>query len=138
MNKNTQKIIEHYQCPGCVCGSDTTCYKQGSYLECEKHVAGTRIYPNVGRILLGMPVGFNRYGSDENMELYIFPSMDSGWGFDKLNVPVWKYFDKKTDCTIVRGMSPRINTTWIHIFIENCIKHINCYEITEQDMKEMY
>lgn len=136
-NKKTQKIIEIYQCPGCVCGSDTTCYKQGAYLECEKHVAGTNVFPGIGRILSGMPTGFNRYGQYKDMELCIFSYLKDGWGYDKYNIPAWKYFDKKTGCTIVRGMSPRTNATWIHIFIENCIQDISCYEITDQDISEM-
>lgn len=59
------KLIENFQCPGCVRGSDITCgafklWKE-SGVSCRGHIPGTAL-SGVGYILLGMPKGFNRLG----------------------------------------------------------------------------
>ena len=79
------KFIEEYQCPGCVCESDTNCYKSESEsLECTKHVAGTMAFPMIGSFFLGMPKGFNRLGSEEKLKINIFASFSDGWGIPSL------------------------------------------------------
>lgn len=127
--------VETYQCPGCVCGSDASCYKKGFGLECEKHVVGTTI-SYIGRIFLGLPKGFNRLGPCDDTSLNIFKTLEEGWGFDKLNVPVWKYLDEHGN-TLVRGISPRINAPFVHVFIGDHRAGIDCIEITNQDLDEM-
>ena len=130
------KFVESYQCPGCVCGSDMSCFEKGDGIECGKHAPGTTVYPIVGKIFLGMMKGFDHLGSAKDMKITGFKTLSDGWGYDKFNVPVWKYLDEQNH-TIVRGMSPRINAPFLHVFLENCISRIDCYEITVNDLDDM-
>ena len=129
----TKELVEEYQCPGCVCGSNFECYVKGYSLECEKHVAGTMIMPG-GKIMLGMPKGFNKTG--KAFQFNIFESFNDGWGYSFLNSPVWKWLDKNGN-TMVRGISPRINLPFLHIFKGDCMKEIDCYELTGKDIEGM-
>lgn len=128
--------IEEYQCPGCVCGSGVACFEESEDVACGKHVPGTMIYPSIGTIYLGMPKGFNRLGFYREMKLNIFETLKDGWGFDMFNVPVWKYLNEKKH-TIVRGICPRVNQPFIHVFLEDCIDKIECFEITTDNLNEM-
>lgn len=130
------KFIEEYQCPGCARGSDKSCYvSENDMLECTKHAAGTTT-PGIGSFFLGMPTGFNRLGSKDKLKINIFAKLTDGWGYSKFNVPVWKYLDEHGN-TLVRGLCPRINNPFLHIFLENCIDKIDCLEITKDDMNVM-
>ena len=137
MNGLLKKTIEEYQCCGCVCGSDISCYEksQSGGSGCGKHVAGTIIFP-IGHILLGMPRGFNRLGKQNDLYPEVFEKFEDGWGYNMFNEPVWKYLDKNGN-TLVRGISPRTNTPFLHIFIGNHLDEINCREITEKNLNEM-
>ena len=61
----------------------------------------------------------------------------NSWGkYDKFNMPVWKF--KNADGNIiVRGLSPRTNSPFIHIFLYDCFDKINCLEITKKDQEGM-
>ena len=136
MDKIVKEAVERYQCPGCVGESDTSCYEKGDNLACKKHCAGT-FSPFIGTFFLGMPKGFDRLGLCAEIKIHIFRSLkESDWNYDKFNVFVWKYLDEYGN-TITRGLSPRINSPWIHIFLENCIKDIDCMELTDKDLNEM-
>ena len=137
MKTKFKLAIEEYQCPGCVCGSDISCFKSDDYgIGCGHHVTGMLIM-GVGHILLGMPKGFNRVGEQNKLNPRIFETYkDSNWLFNKFNVPIWKYLNSNGH-TIVRGIMPRINKPFIHIFLENCIDQIECIEITDNDLNEM-
>jgi hypothetical protein len=137
MDRKIQNVIEEYQCSGCVSGSDTTCFEPNSNggVGCGKHCAGTMAFPAVGKFFLGMPKGFNRLGDSSKLKPIIFENFESGWGYDKFNIPVWKYL--KDGHTFVRGMQPRRNETFIHIFLEDCLNKIDCFEVTEADIDEM-
>jgi len=132
----TKSIVEEYQCPGCLYGTNLNCYEKsnGRGLECSKHVAGTR--SRIESFFLGMPKGFNRLGSQDKLKINIFEKFADGWGYDKFNVPVWKYLDEQGN-TIVRGISPRINAPFLHVFAGNFIDEINCLEITKADLDKM-
>ena len=133
------RAIEDYQCPGCVVGSDTSCFEPSvSGVGCGKHTAGTNIFTTELKIIfLGMPVGFNRLGFFDRMIPYIFSSFkDCEWKYDMFNIPVWKYLNENGH-TLVRGLMPRINTPFLHIYLEDCMESINCYEIKESDLEEM-
>ncbi len=132
-----KELVEEYQCAGCVCGDSFECYEKvdGTGVECDKHVAGTYI-SGIGKIFLGMPTGFCRSGTIDRPKIYIFEKFTDGWGQDKFNVPVWKHLDKKGN-TLVRGLSPRINEPFIHIFKGNCLEQIDCIEITKEDVDGM-
>jgi hypothetical protein len=131
-----EKFVENYQCPGCVCGSDFKCFEKGDGIECGKHVPGTTILPGIGTIFLGLGTGFNRLGPVKDMRIKCFKKPSDGWGFNKLNVPVWKYLDKNGN-TIVRGLSPRTNNPFLHIFLGDFTGEICCLEITNEDLEEM-
>lgn len=143
MNTNTvlwkkqKKAVETYQCPGCVCGSDITCFEGGSgSLACSRHVGGTMLMPGVGRVFLGMPKGFNRLGAYGEMKIEIFEDAAAGWEYDKFNIPVWKYVDPDTGCLIVRGISPRVNYPFLHVFLGG-YEDVKCLEVTKSDMEGM-
>lgn len=135
MDEQQKKFVETYQCPGCVCGSDIKCFGEGSGIECGKHVAGTLV-GSVGKIFLGLPTGFCRIGPVERMKIFGFKSPSDGWGYDKLNIPVWKHKDEHGN-TLVRGISPRINSPFIHIFLGDHLSEIDCVEITDDDINGM-
>lgn len=130
-------FVEEYQCPGCVCGSDKSCYvSENDSMECTKHVAGTMAFPMVGTFLPGMPKGFNRIGSEDKLKINIFDKFSNGWGYNKFNIPVWKHLDEHGN-TLVRGLSPRVNNPFLHIFLEDCIDKIDCLEFTKEDISEI-
>lgn len=119
-DKQILKLVQMFQCPGCVCGGDVTC---GQYeyspkeLRCVSHVLGTSIWP-IGIVLaLGLPKGFNRpgfYGTKRSytMDIRLYPKgAKSEW--DKLNVPVWAM--EKDGFLFVRTYAPRINMTWVDV-----------------------
>lgn len=127
---NIIEAVKEYQCPGCVCGVDAECYRKGDSEACDKHVAGTMI-SGIGTIFLGMPKGFNRIGHVKNMKIDIFKNVPGGWSYDHLNVPVWKHLDSHGN-TFVRGICPRLNNPFIHIFLGNHIDEIDCIDITSK------
>ncbi len=135
MDERIKVAVEEYQRPGCVCGHDISCYQKEGDEACSKHVPGTTM-SHIGRFFLGMPKGFNRLGPDREMRIYIFPELKDGWGYDIFNVPVWKHKDKNGN-VIVRGISPRINAPFLHIFLSGCLSEINCVEITDKELEEM-
>ena len=136
MDDRIKNAVEGYQCPGCVGGSDISCYKKSEQndLSCSKHCAGTTLLPFVGRIFLGMPKGFNRLGRVDDMKISIFEKPED-FEFNHLNVPVWKLLDKNGN-TFVRGLSPRINNPFIHIYLGDYMKDIDCIDI-EPYLKDM-
>ena len=136
MTKKTKTAIELYQCPGCVCRSYPECYQKGDGIECGKHVVGTTGI-SIGKILLGMPRGFDRVGDVNHLQLSIYETHESSdWKYNKFNIPVWKHYDKNGN-TLIRGMQPRINQTFIHIFLEDCRNIIDCLEISQDDINGM-
>lgn len=142
-NKNTmeEKVkngIENYQCPGCIIGGDISCFKRNANggVGCGDHYAGTMI-SSIGKIFLGMPKGFNRLGQTVDLKPFIFNNFeDSEGSFNMWNVPVWKHLNKDGH-TIVRGLRPRKNETFIYVYLENCMDKINCLEITQSDVDAM-
>ena len=136
MKAKIKNAIEKYQCPGCVCGLDITCFKENDIgIGCGKHVIGN-MATGIGHFMLGMPIGFNRIGYEQNFKPFIYETFESSsWEYDKFNIPVWKYLHE--NYTLVRGIMPRVNLTFIHIFLEDCRDKINCLEITNKDIDEM-
>jgi len=138
MEQKIKNAVEEYQCSGCISGSDISCFKKNETggIGCGEHFSGTRIL-GIGKILLGMPKGFNRLGKEEDLKPNIYATYeDCDWQFNIWNVPVWKHLDKNGN-TLVRGVMPRRNQTFIHIFLENCIDKINCLEITQEQIDAM-
>lgn len=138
MEREIKNAIEEYQCSGCINGGNTKCFikNETGGVGCGKHYAGTMI-SGIGTILLGMPKGFNRLGASVDLKPNIYKSFDEcDWKPNMWNVPVWKYLSKDGH-TFVRGVSPRLNAPYIHIFLENCIDKIDCLEITENNIINM-
>ena len=139
MDSKFAKIIKEYQCCGCSKGYDVSCFESNPNggIGCGNHYPGT-IISGIGAIFLGMPKGFNRVGKHESLKPYIFESLKTwDWGkYDKFNIPVWKYLSPEGH-TFVRGLIPRRNEPFIHIFLENCMNDIDCLEITQEDIDAM-
>ena len=129
-HKKRLAVIKEFQCPGCMLGGpdpedcdsfkldDQTVgtSKRGDVgFRCSAHVTGTRIGlgpPQITRIALGLPTGFNKVGAIEaddygkrttNIRLWL--GMPTLWG--RLNLPVWGMF--KDGAVFVRTYAPRIN-----------------------------
>ena len=136
---NAKEMIEEYQCPGCVCGSDTSCgkYKESTAFNgvfCESWVPGTIVWPN-GAIALGMPKGFNKGHkpyrapsfNDRGNYPMSFLTSDQTFEFNKFNVAVWCLEMK--NALFVRMFSPRINMTVTLVFDGKTQKDV-CPEAT--------
>lgn len=140
LSKKVIEAIETYQVPGCVNDYQReNIVQNGPGVEWLEHVAGTMVFPTVGKFFLGMPVGFCRVGVFDEMPINIFTSMEqlnSVWKYDKFNIPCWKYLDKHGN-TLVRGLSPRVNKPFLHIILGDNRAAIDCLEITNNDLKEM-
>jgi hypothetical protein len=84
-----------------------------------------------------MPTGFNRLGKIDKQTIQIYETYESSdWQYDKFNVAVWKY-KNAAGHTFVRGLMPRRNEPFIHIFLEDCLDKIDCLELTDKDISEM-
>jgi hypothetical protein len=125
MELSIVKMVEEFQCPGCVCGSDTTCgrYKFDETMrQCTGHVLGTMI--GLGNsIALGLPKGFNKPGVDwkaepprafNTMKIRLYPKgtlPENHW--NHLNVAVWAM--GHDGHLFVRTFAPRINNSWVDV-----------------------
>ncbi len=131
------KAIKKYQVPGAVGDFDENNFtSQEGTVGWEGHVAGTYI-TGIGKIFLGMPKGFCRVGFFDTMELRIFKDYDAYNNFYPLpyNVPAWKHFYGEN--TLVRGLSPRVNCPFLCVILGNCLKDLNCIEISKEEIKGM-
>lgn len=136
-----KKLVEKFQCPGCVCGGDTNC---DSYnydpceLRCVSHVLGTQLGPG-NIIALGMPKGFNRPGFREDgtaknrMNIRLWET-GTRPRWDKLNVPVWAIV--KDSFLFVRTFAPRIDCTWVDVIkngsLDMCPNAVNVAEFINE------
>lgn len=113
-----EKMVNEFQCPGCVAGSDTQCgkYKLDHRGEsCESHSPGTRMLGS-GAIYLGMPKGFNRVGAildEQTHNIRLFPKGSSVDVYDHLNVPVWAM--EWEGFLFVRCFVPRRNYSFVDV-----------------------
>lgn len=132
-----EKMVENFQCPGCTCGSIRDCgvFKlkkvegpmTGGFF-CESHSAGTFL-GSIGRIALGLPKGFNRYGAPYKGKPVIMGEISGAmtirlWlkgtkpAWDKFNVPVWKALgqtESEKGYLFVRTYTPRINAVFTDV-----------------------
>jgi hypothetical protein len=106
------EMVERFQCPGCLHGptpSDCDKFKLGES-GCDGHVAGTFI-SSLGRIALGLPKGFNRFGARDELSVRLFAEGTPLW--DHLNVPVWKMHVE--GFLFVRTYLPRVNGCFVDV-----------------------
>lgn len=117
------EMVEEFQCPGCVCGSDTSC---GRYnfseddKKCTGHVLGTML--GLGNsIALGLPKGFHKPGWDfsrepvrarNTIDVRLWAKGESP-EWDHLNVPVWAM--EQDGYLFVRTFAPRVNMSWVDV-----------------------
>ena len=146
MTENIKKAVEDYQCPGCIAGSDTSCYKKSEFsVSCGGHRSGTAVSFQ-GKIFSGLPKGFNRlgcsFGEKQELTIQIYEKFDEEevWmgnhPMSKFNVPCWKYLNESGH-TLVRGLKPRKNEPFLYIFLEDCRDKIDCIELTTKELEEM-
>ena len=142
MEEKVKKAIEEYQCAGCMKGCDTSCHKpdETEGIGCGAHHAAT-IMLGAGKLFLGLPKGFNRLGwlgalSGNDFRPKIFEKFTKEDKYDAFNVAVWKHLDEHGH-TIVRGLRPRKNEPFLHIYLENCMDKIKCHEITKEETEKM-
>ena len=125
-----EKLIEKFQCPGCVAGSNVKCghFKPENHYQtdiddgffcCQSHVLGTLVSPPGHHVALGLPKGFNRAGDGfmgtnepvSQMVIRIWARTKDGsinapkW--DVFNVPVWAL--EEDGFLFVRTYMPRTN-----------------------------
>lgn len=108
------EMVEEFQCPGCTCGGPKACDKfklrslpcpEDHGVWCESHSAGTFLM-GFGRIALGLPKGFCRYGPSDKLDIRLYQKgTKPEW--DRLNVAVWAMV--KDGFLFVRTYSPRVN-----------------------------
>lgn len=142
---NTE-MIENFQCPGCVCGSNTKCgnFKviNGSFdgLRCDGHVAGTRM-SMIGSIYLGLPKGFNRVGkSHDSCEIWLYENKQFEY-YNFCTLPIWAM--EQDGYLFVRCYMPRVNMAVVQVIkcatskelIEYCLKNKIPFP---QDVAEFY
>lgn len=134
MKNKIKEAIETYQCPGCINGSDITCFTPHEGFGCGNHRSGTMML-SIGKIFLGLPKGFTRLGFYDAMIPRIYEALEKDH-YNQWNVPVWKHLNEE-GYTLVRGICPRTNWPFIDIILENCIDKIDCLEISNEDIKNM-
>jgi len=136
MKAKIKKAIEEYQCPGCVTGCDVSCFENyHSGVGCGKHHAAM-ILPGVGKIFLGIPKGFCRLGEYTKLKPHIYTVLDDHGKYDMWNIPTWKH-KNEAGHTLVRGLMPRRNEPFLHIYLEDCLDKIDCLEISKEDIDGM-
>lgn len=117
-----EEMIEKFQCPGCIYGSDTKCGKFYLRTECGvfcgNHVLGT-MDNGLRAFALGLPKGFcqpgpkdSREGNKIKMSIRLWTTGTS-FEWDNLNVPVWAM--EKDGFLFVRTYSPRINDGFVDV-----------------------
>ncbi len=123
------EMVEKFQCVGCLYGpGPASCekyglYENGGFAFCQGHVAAT-FMTGAGRLALGLPKGFNRYGEDRGrdpetlaktavsrMLIRLHPERMPSW--DRLNVPVWKMVQE--GFLFVRTYAPRTNYCFVDV-----------------------
>lgn len=118
------ELIEKFQCPGCVCGSNTKCgsFKAGTSggVSCKSHVLGTILFPG-GNVALGLSKGFCKPGIDWSQELpRSFNKMNirlwekgTSPEWDNFNIPVWAM--EEEGFLFVRTYCPRVNNSFVDV-----------------------
>lgn len=141
MREIMKKLVEEFQCPGCVAGFDTDC---GSYnygkreMRCTSHICGTRL--GIGNVIaLGMPKGFNKPGLRENgkarnkIDIRLWKKGNHP-DWDNLNIPVWAM--ERDGFLFVRTFAPRINFTWVDVIeggtLALCQNAVNVAEFIDE------
>lgn len=115
-----KQMIEEFQCPGCMHGPDTKDCAQfkperdGSMAQCIGHVPATAVFPAVGRIVLGLPKGFNRVGSQTpGPFVRCWEAAADCVQWNKFNLATWAM--ESDGHLFVRTYMPRINLSVVDV-----------------------
>jgi hypothetical protein len=121
-DKQQIKMVEKYQCPGCVKGSDVKCgafaieQMDNGGFKCSGHAAGTiAMSPSgVNKIVLGLPPIFGSLAPNDR-HVMVLIDQKAGQQYvkpnDEANIPVWKMrYDGDTLVRIARPLSGRFTT----------------------------
>ena len=125
MSSIQKEMIEKFQCPGCISGSNTTCGSckceeiDNIFFNCAAHYPGTREI-GIGQLYLGLPKGFNKVGPIYFSEIDIrknnirlFSNASNILSYDNLNIPVWAM--EEDGYLFVRVFLPRRGETYVDI-----------------------
>lgn len=114
-------MVEKFQCPGCVAGSNTQCgiYKYDpDEMKCVSHVLGTQV--GLGNhVAIGLPRGFNKPGWSRDRHITRNTIDVRLWtagtkpDWNHLNVAVWAL--EKDGFLFVRTFAPRVNMSWVDV-----------------------
>jgi len=135
-----EEAVKEYQCTGCGKGPFEKCFSMDKWdAGCANHSPGTAI-PFGGHIFLGLPKGFNRLGTHKSIQVCIYEDINQhkkNWTYNMFNVPIWMHLDENLN-TLVRGLRPRLNLGFIHIFLCDVRDYVKApYEITKSMIDEM-
>lgn len=121
--KATEKMVEKFQCPGCMLGSDIKCGKyklEAEYgAKCMSQAPGTFILGVSSHIFLGLPIGFNKSQmihaamSPDRMTPIRLWLEGTHPEWNKLNVAVWAM--EEDGYLFVRTAIPRRGQIYIDI-----------------------
>lgn len=116
------EMVEDKQCPGCIRGSNTKCgsfemHKDEEFFTCKNWRPST-FMSGVGRIVLGMPRGFNRtgcveFGDKPFVYMRLYESPEKMMNYNKFNVAVWAM--EHDGYLYVRCYSPRANHLYVDV-----------------------
>jgi hypothetical protein len=141
MAMNVETAVKTYQCPGCVDGPYPACYKKdpvGSIGRCfplpwnanarysvKPPFHAKKNFPNTGLYIFINAEKFHEECTPKNPS----SALKTNGLYDNFNIPVWKYLDEHGN-TLVRGLKPRINTPFLHVFLWDARDEIQCLELT--------
>jgi hypothetical protein len=121
-----EKLVEEFQCPGCVAGMNIMCghYEleecPGGGCRCKGHVVGTTLMSVQSHFALGLPKGFCRTQrkpdgtSDNQMEIRLWLKTEHPKQFwDKFNIPVWAL--EQNGFLFVRTACPRVGAFFTEV-----------------------
>lgn len=124
------QMVEEFQCPGCVNGHEPKSCQAFNLIEnqgctgsrCTNHSPGTNML-GLGRIALGLPKGFNRYGLFPGKSDSIADAIDGQmivrlWDkqvpkYNHYNIPVWRL--ERNGFLFVRAFHPRLNASAVDV-----------------------
>ena len=118
-----EELVEEFQCPGCVCGSDVSCGEfklemNGGGVACSGHVLGTFVHPG-GTFALGLPKSFNHFGKNDDgsgrnrLYIWMYPSGSDLPCWDYLNIAIWA--QEIRGFLFVRSYAPRIDESIVQV-----------------------
>ena len=131
------KMIEEFQCPGCVCGHNIECERfllqeTNGYFWCDGHVPGTRLLGSRSpRMCIGLPRGFCRFSEkdprEQIMRLWVNGS-NPKW--DNLNIAVWAM--EWNGYLFVRTYMPRVDISVVDVVKNGTLEMIpNAIDVSE-------